>query len=88
MPKLLTFDELRDHGVPYVRHHLDRLERAGKFPKRVAIGSHRVGWIETEVDAWFETKIAARSQTAGALGSEGKIKRRGSRPPRPASQCS
>ncbi|MDA7430277.1 AlpA family phage regulatory protein [Primorskyibacter aestuariivivens] len=26
-----------------------RLEKAGQFPKRVQLGSNRVGWVEDEV---------------------------------------
>jgi len=74
--RLLTYDELRDHGVPYTRQHLDNLERAGKFPKRVAIGEFRIGWVEQEVDDYIEAKISARSKRIGELGSNGTIKKK------------
>jgi prophage regulatory protein len=61
MPRLLTFDELRDHGVPYVRSHLARLEAQGAFPKRVTIGDCRIGWVEDEIEAWVTKRINARS---------------------------
>lgn len=32
----------------------------GDFPKSVAIGKQAVGWIEDEIDAWIEARIAAR----------------------------
>jgi prophage regulatory protein len=29
--------------------HIQRLEVAGRFPKRVRLGQGRVGWVESEV---------------------------------------
>ena len=37
-----------------------RLERAGKFPRRIKLGSNSIGWIEFEVFQWLETKAADR----------------------------
>jgi prophage regulatory protein len=39
-----------------------RLERAGKFPKRIQLGGNSVGWFESEIDAWMEKKAAERCQ--------------------------
>lgn len=47
----------------------DRLEAKGRFPKRVPIGDARVGWVEAEIDAHVESKIAGRSTAAGTLGT-------------------
>jgi len=33
-----------------------RLEKSGKFPKRVNMTDSRVGWIETEIDEWIEAR--------------------------------
>jgi len=33
-----------------------RLERAGKFPKRIQLGGNSVGWLESEIIAWLEKK--------------------------------
>jgi prophage regulatory protein len=74
-PKLILFPELIGHGVHLGRRQIDRLEHKGDFPKRVPIGESRVGWIETEIDAHVERKIAGRSTRMGTLGSA-KQKRR------------
>ena len=74
--RLLTFDELRDHGVTFTRQHLDNLERQNRFPKRVAIGEYRIGWVEQEVDAWIEAKISSRSARFGELGSRQGLKKK------------
>ena len=46
--------------VLYSFAHIDRLEKAGKFPKRVRLGQNRVGWVESEVVAWIEERIRRR----------------------------
>jgi prophage regulatory protein len=58
--KILIFEELRDHGIVLGRRHLRRLEAAGKFPKRIKIGEHRVGWLADEIEAYIEAKIKER----------------------------
>lgn len=35
------------------------LEKAGKFPTKVALGERAVAWRESEVDAWMEKRKAA-----------------------------
>lgn len=40
-----------------------RMERAGKFPKRIQLGGS-VAWILGEITAWLEAKKAARSGKA------------------------
>ncbi len=46
--------------VLYSPQHIDRLEKAGGFPKRVRLGNNRVGWIEEEVLDWLQQRIDAR----------------------------
>ena len=76
MPRLLTYHELREHGVLYTRRHIDRLEALGKFPRRVPIGERRVGWVEKEIDDHVRAAIGSRSTMIGQLGSCDKTKRR------------
>ncbi len=42
------------------RSTLYALEAAGKFPARVFITNKAVGFIEAEIAAWMEQRIAAR----------------------------
>lgn len=60
--RLLTRFDLRDLGIRYVNVSLLRLERAGKFPKRVYLSSHRVAWWESEIHAYLDTKSRERNQ--------------------------
>ena len=48
--------------VLYSPQHIARLEKAGLFPKRVQLGSNRVGWVEREVLDWLELRLARREQ--------------------------
>ena len=62
--KFLRFRDLKARGVPWSRMHLDRLEKAGKFPKRVQLGESTVVWIEAEIDAFIQGKLAEREKVA------------------------
>ena len=46
--------------VLYSPQHVARLEKAGKFPKRVQIGPNRVGWVEAEVLDWLQDRLNRR----------------------------
>lgn len=60
--KLLSKKQLREL-VLYSPQHIQRLEDAGRFPKRVRLGDDprsRVGWIEQEVLDWLQSRIEGR----------------------------
>jgi prophage regulatory protein len=58
--KLLMLSQVRDI-VTYSASHIWRLERLGQFPQRVRLGGNRVAWLESEVNSWVESKLAART---------------------------
>ena len=59
--RILSFVELRsEKGIPYSKVHLWRLERDGKFPKRVPLGESRHGWLDSEIDDWLAARAAER----------------------------
>ncbi len=69
-PKLINFPELKAvKGISYTRQHIGRLEKAGKFPRRVPVGDHRVAWVEAEIDAHILRQMASRCELPGELGS-------------------
>lgn len=43
---------------------LERLEQAGRFPRRIRLSANSVGYIEREVADWLNERIAARDQHA------------------------
>ena len=53
--------------VLYCGAHIARLEAAGKFPKRVNLGQCRVGWVEDEIQAWMEARVAERDGHTGSV---------------------
>ncbi len=46
--------------VLYSPQHIARLEKAGKFPRRVQLGPNRVGWVEGEVLDWLQKRLDGR----------------------------
>ena len=47
--------------VPYSDMHIWRLERDGRFPRRVRLGANRVGWSFREVQDWIESRKIERN---------------------------
>ncbi len=62
MTILRTPDVIRATGLS--RTTLWRLERLGDFPPRVRLGANSIGWVESEVRAWIETR--PRGMTGGS----------------------
>ena len=59
--RMLSKTSVRER-VLFSPAHIDRLERAGEFPKRVQLGTNRVGWIESEIDEWLQERIDKRDK--------------------------
>ena len=57
--RIIDADELRKL-IPFSASYFWRLERAGKFPKRIKLGLRRIGWDRAEVMAWIQTKKSER----------------------------
>ncbi len=64
--QLIAYEGLSPKGIVYSKVQLWRLERAGKFPRRVKLSPQRVAWIESEIDAWIAARIAARREPIAA----------------------
>lgn len=60
--RILFFGELKPKGVPFTRQHIDRLEKAGRFPRHIKVGKNTNGWIESEVDQYIINRIKERDQ--------------------------
>ena len=63
LPRIITKKELRQI-VPFSPQHILRLEKLGRFPRRIQIGTRRVGWRLAEIENWLaarerETRSAA-----------------------------
>ena len=44
------------------RTQIDALIQRGEFPKPVKLSERRKGWLESEVVAWQQARIAARER--------------------------
>lgn len=53
--RIVTQKELRAL-VPYTPQHVLRLEKAGKFPRRMQLGQNRIGWRLIDIEAWIEAR--------------------------------
>ena len=59
-PQIITKKQLRDR-IPYSDTQIWRLERAGRFPRRIKLGLNRVGWLSSEINDWIDLKLAERA---------------------------
>jgi predicted DNA-binding transcriptional regulator AlpA len=62
--RLLTYDRLKEKGVPWCRDHLRRKAKAGEFPAPIQISDSRIAWDEAEIDAWMKARAAEREPKA------------------------
>jgi hypothetical protein len=69
--KLIPFKNLHpEKGIPYVRDHLRRLWKAGKFPKPVALGDGgRIAFREDEIDEWLASRPRREDGAMPALAT-------------------
>ena len=59
--RFLSYQQLKAvKGIPFSRIHVDRLEKAGRFPRRVRLAESTVAWVESEVDAWSAARVRER----------------------------
>jgi prophage regulatory protein len=59
--KIVSRTGLRQvYGIPYTDEHLARLENQGLFPRSLNLGPGRVGYIDTEVEAYLQARADAR----------------------------
>ena len=65
LPRVITRRELR-RLVPYTSGYILRLERQGKFPKRIRLVEGRVGWWLPDVLAWLDQKSGKGGDTVAA----------------------
>lgn len=58
--QLVSKKDLKSLGIPYSFQHIARLEKAGRFPKRIQLGACRVAWCYAEILEWIAERIALR----------------------------
>lgn len=55
---LVSKKDLKALGVPYSAAHIARLEKEGKFPKRIQLGACRVAWRYKDICDWIDARAA------------------------------
>jgi prophage regulatory protein len=65
-PVLIPYAHLALKGITLSKCQVWRLEKDGRFPKRVQVSPARVAWVESEIDAWIASRISARNTTRAA----------------------
>ncbi len=58
--RFVSFEDLRAFGIKSCKVTLWRLERTGKFPRRVQVSPGRVAWVEAEIRQYMADCMAAR----------------------------
>lgn len=53
--KILRFNEVR-RITGLSRSSIWRLENEGRFPSRVNLGDHSVGWYQSEIENWLSSR--------------------------------
>jgi prophage regulatory protein len=64
MRKFLTEKEIKARGYNWSRAQRDRLIKDGKFPAPIRLSERKPVWIEAELDAWEDSLVAEREQSA------------------------
>ena len=57
-PKLLRLPSVKE-SVALSRTSIYRLISLGQFPKPINLGARAVAWLESDINAWIQTKVEA-----------------------------
>ena len=63
-PRLLSKKQVKEI-VLFSFAHIERMEKAGRFPKRVRLSQFprgRCGYVEAEILEWLQARIAERDK--------------------------
>lgn len=58
--KFVRYEDLAQYGITWSRVHLDRLQKAGKFPRKIKIGANTAAYLEQEIESWIKSRVDAR----------------------------
>jgi len=57
--RALRYEQLAaEKGIRWSRQYIRRLERQGRFPQHFYCGPQSIAWLESEIDAWLDERIA------------------------------
>lgn len=57
--RALRYEQLKsEKGIGWSRQYIRRLEKAGRFPYHFNVGPNTIAWLEEELDAWIDARVA------------------------------
>jgi prophage regulatory protein len=59
--RFVRYEELRGLGIPFSRVHVDRLQKANRFPRKVKLGANTAAYRLDEIEAWLTARCAERA---------------------------
>jgi prophage regulatory protein len=62
--KFVRYEDLAGLGIRFSRVHIDRLQKAGRFPRKVKLGANTVVYKADEIEQWLEARVAERDGAA------------------------
>ncbi|WP_245481826.1 AlpA family transcriptional regulator [Mesorhizobium sp. M7A.F.Ce.TU.012.03.2.1] len=62
--RFISMDEVLDR-VSFSKTHIYRKIANGSFPRPVQLGSHKVAFLEREIEQWITDRLAARDLGVG-----------------------
>lgn len=60
-PILLGIDQVGER-VSLSKPSIYKLIKENKFPKQIRLCANKVAWVESEIDAWLDERLAARGE--------------------------
>ena len=63
--RLLFFNEVTQI-VGFDRFQINRMERAGRFPRRRQVSANRVAWLSDEIEDWLNNLPTGFAPSQGA----------------------
>jgi len=47
----------------YKRPTIYKKIKAGEFPRQISLGARAVGWLESEIDDWINSRLEERAES-------------------------
>jgi len=65
--RLIRWPEVKQR-IGYSRSQIHLLINQGKFPAPIKLGARASAWLESSIDEWINSRIAASSKEANSHG--------------------
>lgn len=65
-PEFLSYEQVLEM-CPISRQTIERMVKAGHFPRKAKLSARRVGFLKSEVDDWIAQRMGAHRQTRAPI---------------------